>query len=202
MVIEASLASLPWLFWHVGLLCNVPPHNGHNVFSAWVPLNLDLLGQLKLDFQHCSGQMSHNHPPERVSIRTELRRWQKLSPGATMCLAYSYLERWSCGKARSKAWSENIFALHMCTCSHNENQGYFGLLLSLRIAFCYDTECGLREEECLNTSPKARNQDILGQDQMKSSPLGNLMKPHLQRSSCLAATPGPLLSFQPENFNT
>ena len=65
----------------------MPPHNGHNVFSARVPLDLDLLGQLRLDYQHCSGQMSHNHPPERVSIRTELRRWQKLSPGATLLCA-------------------------------------------------------------------------------------------------------------------
>ena len=67
------------------------------------------------------------------------------------------------------------------------------LVLIFSFHWHYDTESGLGEEEYLKTLSEARNQDIRGQDQMKSSP-GILIKPHLQRSPCLAATPGTLLS--------
>lgn len=87
---------------------------------------------------------------------------------------------------------QRTIALHKrtCTCRYNENQGYYGVLLSLLLH--YDTERGLGEEECLKTLSEARNQDILGQDQMKPS-LRILIKHHLQRSPCLATTPGTLL---------
>ena len=58
------------------------------------------------------------------------------------------------------------------------------LIFSFHCSLHYDTESGLGEEEYLKTLSEARNQDILGQDQiMKPSP-GILTKPHLQRSPC------------------
>lgn len=47
----------------LGLLYNVPPQKGHNVFSAWVPLNLDLLVQLGSITSRCSGQISPQPSP-------------------------------------------------------------------------------------------------------------------------------------------
>lgn len=66
------------------------------------------------------------------------------------------------------------------------------MVFSFHCSLHYDTECELGEDEYLKTFSEARNQDILGKDQMKPSPR-ILIKPHLQRSPCLAATSGTLL---------
>ena len=66
------------------------------------------------------------------------------------------------------------------------------MVFSFHCTLHYDIEHRLGEEEYFKTLSEARNQDILGQDQMKPSP-GILIKPHLQRSPCEAATPGTLL---------
>ena len=67
------------------------------------------------------------------------------------------------------------------------------MVFSFHCSLHYDTECGLGEDEYLKTFSEARNQDILGKDQMK------------QRSAALAWLQPPEHSsdsFHAENFNT
>ena len=123
----------------LGLLYNVPPQKGHNVFSAWVPLNLDLLVQLGSITSRCSGQMSPQPSPLLRVTKDCTQETAEIEPRCNYvpCILSPSKALKDGAVARlGLELDQRTIALHKrtCTCRYNGNQGYYGLLLSLLFA--------------------------------------------------------------------